>query len=133
MGGEYKRFLLLLTLIYRIILGFFPSFIIVSTSKFSDTLLKISKSVPGLCRSSPWRKCRTGHFLWVIQARAVKRYLVGPWYLLLLEMPGCRHAEDESFRGFLSQARREKRELMCCAVRNSEVLKRSFPFETHNA
>ena len=93
-----------LTLIYRRILGFFPSFIIgVSSSKFSDTYwLKISKSVPGLCRSSPWRRCRTGHFLWVIQARAVKRSLVGPSYLLLLEMPGCRHPEDESFRRFLS-------------------------------
>ena len=36
-------------------------------------------------------------------------------------------------RGFLSQARREKKELVCCAVRNSEVLKRSFPFATPDA
>ena len=54
-----------------------------------------------------------GHFLWVVQARAVKGSL--------LEIPGCRHPEDESFRGFLLQAGHEKMELICCAVRNSEV------------
>ena len=83
----------LLTLIYKRILGFFPSFVI------------------GVMAQMPhW-----SFSLWVGQIRAVKGSLAGPWYLLLLDMPGCRHPEDESFRWFLSQAGREKKELICCA------------------
>ena len=64
------------------------------------------------------------------RSRFVSRHVT--LYLLLLKMPGCRHPEDESFRGFLTQAGRKKKELICCAVRNSEVLNRSFPFGTPN-
>ena len=53
---------------------------------------------------------------------AVKGSLVGLWYnLLLLERPGFRYSEDESFCGSVFAGRHEKKELICCAVRNSEA------------
>ena len=131
-GGEYKRVFLLIDPYLWEHFGFLSEFHIRSLQ--FEVLRYVTEGFQ--VSSMPMRRCRPGHFLWLfkqgrdrISRRAVVFVVSQPFCvssicfsLKCLDVVIQRINRSEVF---LSPAGREKKELICCAVRNSEVLKRS--------